>query len=404
MKTIEYLIISFASLPLPRPRSYQIAKLLRNIKGRYFLLTSECDTKERLDFSLDSYVAQKDHDILRVKDKSSGVISKILFRFLPILSRLPDNHIFWIPSVINQAKKLKLHIKPRVIIAFSRPETDLLIGVKLKKIFNVPLVIHFSDPWVDNPYYERAKGFIKWSNSLLESWVMKNADLILFTNEDQKHLVMRKYSKVIQNKARTLDHCYDDTLYPLKVKKLEKFIIRHIGNLYKQRTPDSFLQAIQRLIEDNPDIKKKILIEFYGQISESAKESIKTYSLENIVSLKSSVPYKESLELMDSTDLLLNIDAESEHNIFFPSKLVDYIGSKKNVLCISSPKGPSSEIINSYGGKSFSHEQVDEIKDYILNTINSDCEFGCDPKIVEKYSVKTVANYFENIVRPIINN
>ena len=401
MKTIDYLIISFASLPLPRPRSYQIAKLLRNLKGSYYLLTSDYTSTDRLDFSLEAYVAQKNHDILRVKDKSDGFIAKTLFKIFPIFARFPDNHIFWIPSVINQTKKIKKTIKPKVIIAFSRPETDCLIGVKLKKIFKVPLVIHFSDPWVDNPYVQHAR-FIKWCNSMLEAWVIKNADLILFTNDDQKQLVMEKYSKNIQKKAGTLKHCYDETLYPSETMKSDKFIIRHIGNLYKQRTPEPFLRAVKQLIEDNPDIENKILIEFYGQISESAKESIMTYSLENIINIKSSVPYKESLALMASADLLLNIDAESEHNIFFPSKLADYIGSKKNILCISSPKGPSTEIINNYGAKSFSHKQVDKIKDYILNATKSDSEFRCRFQETDKYNALIVAKYFEKTVGAII--
>ena len=374
MKKFDFLIVSFATIPLPRPRSYQIAKLLKNLKSSYFVITSDYSKSRNLDFSLDSYFATDGENILRVKDNSDTTPARILFKITPALKQLPDNHWLWAPSLISQAKKLKKKIEPKVIIAFSRPETDLLIGIKLKKIFEVPLVVHFSDPWVDNPYVRYTR-FTKWANSMLESRVIKNAELILFTNEDQQKMVMKKYPEYMREKARSIAHCYDETLYNREPKESDRFVIRHIGNLYRHRSPEPFMKAIHLLIKTHHDLEGRIFVEFYGETSEDFQKSIRSHSLDHIVKLKPSVPYLESLKLMSNADLLLLIDGESAHNTFFPSKLVDYMGAKNNILGITSTNGHSSRIIKAYGGRVFSHNRIDAIKDYLFSIVKDRSNF-----------------------------
>lgn len=401
MKSVDFLIVSFSTLPLPRPRSYQIAKLLKNLKGSYFIITSDYSQSRNLDFSMDSYFVVEENNILRVKDKSDLTPARVLFKIIPALKRLPDNHWIWAPFVISKAKRLKKKIEPKIIIAFSRPPTDLLIGVKLKKIFGVPLVVHLSDPWVDNPYVQYTR-FTRSVNSFLEEKVMRNADLILFTNEYQQEMVMKKYPEHMRKKAGSIAHCYDEMLCHFEPKKSDRFIIRHIGNLYRHRSPEAFIKAIHLLIKDHPDVERKIVVEFYGQMSVEARDTIKAFSLEHIVKVKSSVPYLESLNLMSNADLLLLIDGVSAHNTFFPSKLVDYMGVKKNILGITSPEGPSARIIKSYGGQTFSHSQADAIKEYLFVALKNRNNFQPNVNELKKYAAPAIACEFEKLIRHMV--
>lgn len=400
--SIDYLIVSYASLPLPRPRSYQIAKLLTHLKGKFLLLTGEYTKLERLDLSLGGYQKNVAGNTTRIKDKFESSIGSFLFSLIPALNKLPDKHLFWTLFLTRHAKKLKERVKPKAIIAFARPHSNLLIGVKLKKIFDAPLIVHFSDPWVDNPYVKYSS-FLKWANSIMEYKVVRKADLILFTNEDQQKLVMRKYPLHIQEKARHIAHCYDESLYCAEKMETDKFVIRHIGNLYKQRSPEPFLKAVHHLIENYPDLQNQFLIEFYGQISEEIHKSIEAFSLEHTVKVKASVPYLESLKLMARSDLLLLIDAESSHNSFFPSKLVDYIGAKKMIMGITSPTGPSARIIQSYGGSVFSHDQVGSMKEFLFTCVKQKKEFHPNVNELMKYSASNVAAEFEEMVKQVMN-
>ena len=50
------------------------------------------------------------------------------------------------------------------------------------------------------------------------------------------------------------------------------------------------------------------------------------------------ISYKDSLNEMARSDLLLILDAPFNSSVFFPSKLVDYIGSGKPIFAIT-PSG-----------------------------------------------------------------
>lgn len=401
MKSVDYLIVSYNTLPLRRPRSYQIEKLLKHLKGSYYLITCDCTSAELLDFSLNSYSTKDKTNTLRIHDSSINLSFKLLLKFLPFLGQYPDKFWLWERSVVQHSKVLSKKLKPKAIIAFARPMRDLLIGIKLKNIFNIPLVVHFADPWVDNPFHSYNR-FTKRINSLLEARVINNADLILFTNTDQKDLVMRKYPKSLREKATSIAHCYDEKLYCHRPKQTDNFVIKHIGNLYKQRSAEAFFKAIHLLRENHIDVSEKTVIEFYGDISDDVRTIIKKYSLEDIVKIKSYVPYLESLNQMADSDLLLLIDAESSHNTFFPSKLADYIGTKNNILGITSHTGPSAKIIKAYGGMAFSHNQVDEIKDYLIYAINHHEVFKPNKKEMMKYSAPVVAAEFEKLVQHVL--
>ena len=402
MRKVDLLIVSYGMLPLPRPRSYQIAKLLKNIKSSFFIITSDYSGEKNLDFSLNGYFPCEGENIYRVKDNSrTSFITRVLFQILPFLKEVPDTHWLWAWSVTAEARPLLKVIKPSAIVAFSRPETDLLIGVKLKKMFGVPLVVHFSDPWVANPYreYSRLTGKI---NSALEARVMSAADLILFTNEDQKELVMRKYPAPLRRKARSIAHCFDETLYAPVSNRAQKFTIRHIGNLYKQRTAEPFLEAVSLLIEHNPELRNEILVEFYGQLSDQAQKAIRESSLSDIVKMKGSVPYLERLNLMSSADLLLLIDADFRKNIFFPSKLVDYIGAKTKIMGITGTPGPSATVIRAYGGHVFRHDQVEGIKESLLELIKVRRPLEPNSEERGKYYAGVVARDFEREIHAIM--
>jgi glycosyltransferase involved in cell wall biosynthesis len=376
--------------------------MLLHLKGDFRLITSDYPTKEKLDTSLNDIYATLFNKKIIVKENIHNQFRRLLFYFIPGVKIIPDDHVFWINEVCRIAKKLKKEIEPEVIVAFGRPHTDLIIGLKLKETFQIPLVIHFSDPWVDNPY-SQLRGLVKRINVHLERKVMAAADLIFFTNEDQLQLVMQKYPVKIRQRARVLNHCFEAKLYNHNKGNPDKFIISHVGNLYGQRSPRPFLEAIALLLAENPELEKNIQVDFFGQISNGCEQIISEFDLEHTVKIHGSVSYLESLQVMYNSNLLLLIDAESEHNIFFPSKLADYIGSKRNILGITSKRGPSAKIINSYGGKVFVHHQVGAIKAWLREILEGQWAWKINKAEYEKYSAKNVAADFEEMVATVIS-
>jgi glycosyltransferase involved in cell wall biosynthesis len=383
-----------------------VAKLLKHLKGTFFLLTCDHSRSENLDFSMASYLDTVENNTVRIKDKSEGFAAKMLLNLIPAASQLPDDHLLWMRPIYKTAKRLKAEVRAKVIVAVSRPETDLLIGMRLKKLLGIPLIVYFSDPWADKPYPDDNR-FLKWANLRMEGKVIKGADLVLFTNEDQQKLVMRKYPEHIQRKARSINHCFDEMLYPPSASTNDRFLIRHIGRFFKYRSPDPFIRAIHQLVKDNPKLESKLLVEFYGPLPAETLKTIRTHSLERIIKAKPSVPYLESLKLMASADLLLLVDTGSEennfYNTFFPSKLADYMGAKRNILGIASENSPSARIIKLYGGLVFGHEEINRIKKSLYELTQHGGRFLPNRTELSKYSAESTAKEFERIAETIAN-
>ena len=70
---------------------------------------------------------------------------------------------------------------------------------------------------------------------------------------------------------------------------------------------------------------------------------------------------------MKTADCLLVIDAPFENSIFFPSKLVDYMGANKYVLGITPENGTASKIIKNIGGKIVNPNEENKIYEAIIN-------------------------------------
>src|SRR6185312_7698921 len=82
----------------------------------------------------------------------------------------------------------------------------------------------------------------------------------------------------------------------------------------------------------------------------------------DLLKLCDPVSYEESLRLMCTADALLIIDAPFEHNVFFPSKLVEYLWARRPILALT-PPGTSADIVTAAGGMATSPMTPEEIAD-----------------------------------------
>ena len=182
---------------------------------------------------------------------------------------------------------------------------------------------------------------------------------------------MKKYSKDLINKTYVTPHSYDLSLYSSNTKGLsDKLKISYFGNFYGPRNPMNFLKALEEIHSRDKNFFNNILFQFIGKWVGNENWNFGELNLpKNLVSTEKSITYRESLKRMLEADMLLILDAPFDISVFFPSKLVDYIGAQKPILAIT-PEGSCADIVREVGGLVYSPNTLESIRNGVEEAIS----------------------------------
>ena len=395
-KELKILYLGFWSPPEIRPRAIAVGKLMPELirQGvRPVIITYKSDTEWEINTPI---------------YKISPYLIRGIFKKITITRVIAE--YFYYKNTFKEIKRIIKKHEINIVFSFSNPQASNILGAMIKRKLNIPFVSHFSDPWYDNPY-KIFEGLSKWKTLFLEKFIIKNSDKIVFTNPQALDLVMQKYSQLWRKKSEVIAHCYNPKDYPEKVEKSDKFIFSYIGAFYKQRNPNIFFQSLEKVLNNNPELKKKCLVKLIGVINdytgyskEKVEIMINQYGLAEIVEVLPVVNYQESLGFMKEADCLINIDANFKNSPFLPSKLIDYAGSETMILGISPQNSPTDIFLEKLGYKKFDYSQKKELEEYLENLINQRVDIRINKQFLEKFNVQNIVRKFINLFQEVLNN
>lgn len=346
------LLISPVFPPAAFPESHLMAKLLSSLPNYEFDVVTFAGWKDQFG---------KDTSFEKIIKENFGVVEYLklprILRWVPLskfglLGKLPDTFRFFNFFLFKKAKQMIIENKYHVMVTWSQPHSTHIIGLRLKSSLeeSPKWIAHFSDPWISNPYFDVSYCVEKINRSILNQ-ILTKADAISVTNEHVIEMEEEFSSAENLSKIHVVPHSYLSSMYPEKDTRnpSESLIIRYIGSFYGLRRPDPILAVLALLEVNEPDIAKKLQVEFIGsKLDEDAYREINKLQLISIHILPR-VSFRESLTLMQNSNLLLVIDAPMNKSPFLPSKLIDYIGSNVPILALT-PPGPSADLVKELGG------------------------------------------------------
>lgn len=389
---MKVVVLSYYFPPLKAPRATQVERLVKYSKLPILVLCAAEGAKP----------SREGVDVSVFPDRTPRWLSILRQIFL-----LPDRFRPWANQVAKSVLSDKLINKDDILVTFGQPMSDHLAGLYLKRRIGMRWVAHFSDPWSDNPYLTMFTRFLLRN---MEQKVCSEADCLLFTSPDTLSLVMKKYPSSWRSKAAYLPHAYDAGLYgdnSPQHKQDGSLVLRYLGNFYGKRSPLIFAKALLLLLQERPDVLENVKIELVGRwIGHAAWKPEQIELPESILSFREPVDYKESLRLMRKSDALLIIDAPLEKNLFFPSKLADYLGAGRPLIAIT-PQGTSADIVKKAQGIVISPHSIRSIADGFSETLTQLRRGLCrkpDHKFVTHYDALNVAPQFDALIQAHTNS
>lgn len=271
-----------------------------------------------------------------------------------LLSSFPDESVFWLPTALRLLKRLQRSHRWDVIHSRSLPMGGHLLGFYAKRLLRLPWLAHFSDPWVDSPFYTSISPTVRSLHERWERTIIGGADRVTFTNEVALQRVMAKYPREWSEKCHVVPHGFVRAFSPaLSHAPLEAGCLNivYLGSFYGIRQPEPIFRALHALRFDE-EVRRYVRIWLVGRMPlERFASEAKALGIESMVRLLPPVAHSSALQMGRGADVLLTVDSRCEHSdIFSPSKLIEYLGMGKPIWGVVAPGSANAKLVEAARG------------------------------------------------------
>jgi glycosyltransferase involved in cell wall biosynthesis len=245
---------------------------------------------------------------------------------------LPDRGLVWLPFALRRGRQIVRSEGIDVIFATCPPHSATLIGVFLKLLTGKPLILDFRDDWIDTPWYHSMHRMRRMNERKLESWVVKTADKVILVTEWSKNAFQNRYPKESGEKFVFISNGVDLAEFAglnalPTIPHNSRFTLLHAGTLNASkswtRTPETLFQAVQTILQGQPELAEKLTLAFTGFLPEVCKQLVTEMGLSGVVKELGFLPRDEFLRLLYTSDVLLVINYEGCSTLI-PGKIYEY--------------------------------------------------------------------------------
>ena len=248
----------------------------------------------------------------------------------------------WVKKAMVTYEKVFFEFKPQVVLAMSSAANfaSFDLGYRISKKYHIPLALHAFDPipstigWGENKYYRRAMASCVKPFYNHSTWISSTNQSMLNYQLDTVGIRDNKVTFVIENPS-------DQTHYNLN-ETAKNFNFVYLGNLYNKRNPQILINAFSDYCIENPSAH----LFFVGKVSSNLTINIPIDARNNIhFEDWTDSPQK----YIEQASVLIDIDADLENDVFISSKLTNYLGINRLILCITPPNSPASQLLATIG-------------------------------------------------------
>ncbi|MDU7253018.1 MAG: TDP-N-acetylfucosamine:lipid II N-acetylfucosaminyltransferase [Clostridium sp.] len=326
---------------------------------------------------------------------------------------IPDYSSFWAMDVINKIDEFVDFNSIDIIYSTSGPYSDHIIAYFLKEKYNKPWVCDFRDEWTNNPYANFHKNDLGYKMiEQMEKNILEKSNKIITTTP----LARKNYIDILnvpKEKIITITNGYDEEDFQnieLSKEKNNKFTIIHNGMLYMIRTPETFLMAIKKLIDESKINKNKIEIIFsYTENKDKWINYLKENNMDSIVTFKDYMTHEDSVNLSINSNMLLLIVGPGEKNKgVYTGKIFEYLRMGKPILSLSPKDGVVDKLLNETRcGENFEFEDIGGMSVYIYKRYkeweDNAGNKNNDSKLIRKYERKHLTHKLSNVFNQLLN-
>ncbi len=264
----------------------------------------------------------------------------------------PDMRIMWNPHLYRAALRELRARRYDCIVTSAPPYSTHLVGMKLKKRFDIPWLADFRDPWTKVFYLQQQKQnpVIRCINRSMERKVLASADL---------NLVITKFiaDELPAGNKQVLYNGYDrEDFGNASYRMQDTFRIKYIGKVTQGQDVSVAVKTLEELRNEGLDRLEMIFVGTWGRGEEPFKQDF----VKNLPQMTHDLAIEQ---IVDADALLLLINQYPGSKGMLTTKLFEYIGSGTPVVSLGDTMGEAAAVLRDHGaGKMIDYADVESFK------------------------------------------
>lgn len=263
----------------------------------------------------------------------------------------PDYQVLWLPFGVRSGLKVHSDNPVDVIYSSAPPFTTHLIAGRLKMRTGLPWVADFRDPWIGNSFALPLPGPHRRLRRRIERWIVSTADRVVFATPTMTEQYRRRYPS-LADRFQTITNGYDRAELPARASRSAwpaRVRLMYSGSMYGQRELWIFLEGVRRLVNESPEFRTRLHVEFVGWLSSGNREIADWYAssggLGDMIEICGFVSHREALGRLQTADAALHVLADDPgKELFVAGKVFEYIGMSIPTFAIL-PTGDARSIL-----------------------------------------------------------
>lgn len=275
-----------------------------------------------------------------------------------------DSQWSWFPIAYLRALRVCQHQSFDYIYSTGGPPSAHIAAGLLTKKTKIPWVAELQDPLVHADWHRSQFAYRFFAR--VERFICSRADKVIFmTNQARINADSRTG---LGEKGVTIYPGANPLLKTGEVSKSDFLVFAHFGSLGGSRNLKLFLEALEELLTEQPDLKNIVRFKQFGTTDALSRQCIMAFPYKGIIENCGRIPRAEAVKEMFISSVLVVIqNTEDFSSETIPSKVYEYLQTGNLILGMTYRNQELDTILKKSGHYVSSANSKIETKEGILS-------------------------------------
>ncbi len=258
----------------------------------------------------------------------------------------PDIQMLWMPGAHAALARVLVQRPPEVVLISGPPFSQFLLAPLARA--RSAVVLDYRDEWsLIRGAYEMTRSTVaRLIGDPLEAALLRTAHMVTTATEEFRQNLLDRFTFLDPSSVVAIPNGYDPEDFPadLPSPPRDRFVISHVGTVFKLTSPAGLLGAIRRLHATEPELARLLEVRFIGRVVDleaAAFEGMEALGVKRIGYLD----HDEAVRALASSHLALCIlDDTAGVERIYPAKIFELMAIKRPALTLA-PDGALSRLV-----------------------------------------------------------